>query len=481
MRISIRLLVALSVFLTGGAVMVVELLGVRLIAPVFGTGFHVWASLISVALFALAVGYFVGGWLADRRPHPAPFFGVLVAAGVGVLLIPLYASALIPTFESSGLRLGALLAATVTFLPPLFLLGLATPYAIRLSAETVAGVGSVAGRLYAISTCGSVAGTLLTGFLLAPVLEIDSVLRVTGGVVALLGVIGLALFRRWGIGAAAVLLLLLAPPARRALPPGDLVFSADTPYQRIDIVDRDGERWMYLDGCVHTHMTLDVAPRAEWGYIPLFKYLPDLRSEARTLLAIGVGGGALFPLVDAEEYEITAVEIDPVVAEVARELFGTMDLVKRVVIGDGRPFVRRTDQRFDLVALDVVGADLMPDHLITVEFFRELSAVMNQDAVVALNAIGAREGRSLASLYRTLKEVFRNVDGFATNPDGEITNVLFYASNGPLEFSWVFDTETDERRLPFEGGQVLRDSLNPFNYWNAPWSRTIRANRAKRY
>lgn len=461
--------------------MVVELLGVRLIAPVFGTGFHVWASLISVALFALAMGYFIGGWLADRHPRPAPFFAVLIAAGAGVIVIPLYAPALIPVFESAGLRWGALLAATITFLPPLLLLGLATPYAIRLLAKTVAGVGSVAGRLYAISTCGSVAGTLLTGFLLAPVLEIDSVLRVTGGVVMVLGVVGLALFRRWGIAAAALLLLLAPTPAGRALPPGEPVFSADTPYQRIDIVDRDGERWMYLDGCVHTHMTLGVAPRAKWGYIPLFKYLPDLRPDARTLLVIGVGGGALFPLVDAEEYEITAVEIDPVVADAAREQFGTMDLVQTVVIGDGRPFVRRTAKRFDLVALDVVGADLMPDHLITVEFFRELAAVMNPDAVVALNAIGAREGRALASLRRTLAAVFTNVDGLATNPDGEITNVIFYASNGPLQFSWVFEDEAAARRIPLPGGMVLRDALNPFNFWNAPFARTIRENRAKRY
>ena len=152
-----------------------------------------------------------------------------------------------------------------------------------------------------------------------------------------------------------------------------------------------------------------------------------------------------------------------------------------VEIGDGRPFVRRTDRRFDLVALDVVGADLMPDHLITVEFFRELAAVMNEDAVVALNAIGARKGKALAALDRTLREVFANVEGYATNPDGEITNVVFYASDGPLEMAWVFEEEADALRVAFEGGVVLRDARNPFNFWNAPWSRKIRANRAKRY
>jgi spermidine synthase len=461
--------------------MVVELLGVRLISPVFGTGMHVWAALISVALAALAVGYFVGGRFADRHPRPAPFFALLVAGAVGVVLIPLYAPLLIPVFEAAGLRLGALLAAMVTFLPPLFLLGCATPFAVRISAEELSGVGSVAGRLYAISTAGSVAGTLLTGFLLAPVLPIDAVLRITGGLVALVGIIGLCR-SRWAIAAGgAVLLAALPAPTGRALPQGMLLFAADTPYQRVEVVDRSGERWLYLDGCVHTHMTLDAAPRAEWGYIPLFKFLPDLRPEAKTLLVIGIGGGALFPLVEPEGYEITAVEIDPVVARVAGEYFGTLTEVSELHLGDGRPFVRRTEKRFDLVAVDVVGADLMPDHLVTVEFFRELKRVLTPNGVIALNSIGERGGRALSSLYRTLREVFSEVEGFATNPTGEITNIVFYASDGPLEMSWVFEAEADERRAEFGAGDVLRDGLNPFNHHNAPWSRKIRAERARRY
>ncbi|MHC4858914.1 MAG: fused MFS/spermidine synthase, partial [Planctomycetota bacterium] len=175
-----RPLVALAVFLTGGAVMVVELLGVRLISPVFGTGLHVWAALISVALAALALGYFVGGWFADRHPGQRSFFALVVVAGLGVVAIPLYAPALIPAFESAGLRLGALLSATVTFLLPLFLLACASPYAIRISTATVEEVGNRAGRIYAVSTLGSVAGTLATGFLLAPLLEINLTLTLTG-------------------------------------------------------------------------------------------------------------------------------------------------------------------------------------------------------------------------------------------------------------------------------------------------------------
>ena len=158
-----RMLILLTVFLTGAAIMVVELLGVRLISPWFGTGLHVWAALISVALAALAVGYFVGGWLADRKPVAGRFHLLVVLGAAGVGLIPLYAPALIPAFVPVGLRAGALLAATGTFFPPLFLLACVSPFAIRISADRLDNVGMTAGRIYAVSTLGSVAGTLATG------------------------------------------------------------------------------------------------------------------------------------------------------------------------------------------------------------------------------------------------------------------------------------------------------------------------------
>ncbi|MEN8150599.1 MAG: fused MFS/spermidine synthase, partial [Planctomycetota bacterium] len=185
-----RLLISGTVFVTGGAVMVVELLGVRLIAPSFGTGLHVWAALISVALAALAAGYFAGGWLADKKPDARPFYGLVLLGAAGVGAIPLYAPALIPTFTPVGLRAGALLAATITFFPPLFLLGCVSPFAIRISASSLDRVGMTAGRVYAISTLGSVAGTLLTGFLLAPLFDIDLVLRLTAAAVAVIGLAG---------------------------------------------------------------------------------------------------------------------------------------------------------------------------------------------------------------------------------------------------------------------------------------------------
>lgn len=477
-----RILIPLAVFLNGGAVMVVEILGVRMISPVFGTGMHVWASLISVALVALAAGYFAGGWLADRHPSRRLFYLLVVAGGIGVVLLPRYAFYLIPVFEPLGYRIGALCAAVVTFLPPLFLIGCSSPFAVRILTFDVQRVGRVAGRLFALGTLGSVAGTLLAGFFLAPVLEIGVTLSLVGVVLVLPGLVGLAKHARLR-GTLPPLLVLLCviwiPTAEMASARGVQIWN--TPFQQVKVFDRDGERWLLLDGCVHTHMEVGVSPWCDWGYIPLFRFLPGYRPGAKSLLVLGLGGGAVLPLFEAEEYEVTAVEIDPVVVRVARESFGTLTGAETVHVADARPFVRRAGRTWDLVVLDVCGSDRQPEHLSTVEFFREVKRVLTPEGVVAMNAIGPVDGRTLASLQRTLSEVFARVVPLALNPEGPLTNVVFYASDGPLTLSDLMDLDAEQHHVSLPPGFLLTDQWNPINYWNARWAREIRRTHSERY
>lgn len=466
-----------SVFLSGGAVLVVELLGVRIVSPVFGTGLSVWAALLSTALLALALGAFAGGRLADRRPDARRYFLLVAAAGAAVAAIPLYAPALVPAFEGLGLRVGALFAAVATFLPPLFLLGLLPPFAVRISAPALDRVGRTAGRLYAIGTLGSVAGTLAAGFLLEPVLPIDAALAATGGAVAAAGVAGLLAVGSGGraAGAAALALAVLFAPAFPApAPPGDLVFRADTPFSRVEVVDRDGERWLLLDGTVHSHLRPGDPPLVRCSYVRRLALLAGFRPEAESLLVLGAGGGALLPLLEPEDYAVTVVEIDPVVVDVARRRFGTLTGRERVFVEDARTFVRRTRERFDLVALDVCDANRTPEHLSTEEFFRELQGRMTPDGVLGMNAVGPVGGRSLPALERTLREVFANVSAYAAPGSHGLSNVVFFASDGPLELPWVFAAEWERTRASFPGGEVLTDCWNPLNHWNAATARRVR-------
>ncbi|MBE3597967.1 MAG: fused MFS/spermidine synthase [Limnochordaceae bacterium] len=177
------------VFVAGAVLMALEMVGSRLLAPYFGNSIYVWGSLISVVLAALTAGYFVGGRLADRRPQ-AQWLGWLIAVpGVFVTSMPLWAGPLNHWLVSSGtsIREGSLVSALLLFFLPGLFLGTVSPYAIRLAAQGVETIGLTAGTLYAVSTAGSIAGTLLTSFYLVAWLGVTQILYVLGVVLVLLG------------------------------------------------------------------------------------------------------------------------------------------------------------------------------------------------------------------------------------------------------------------------------------------------------
>ena len=146
----------------GAVVMALELLGARLLSVAYGGSLDVWAAMIAVTLLSLAVGYFVGGWLSDRRPRPALLYGVLIAAGALIAACPHTRPVLKACHDALGTRGGALASSAIIFSLPLALLGMASPFIIRLLCREGRAVGIRAGGVYAISTLGSVAGTLLT-------------------------------------------------------------------------------------------------------------------------------------------------------------------------------------------------------------------------------------------------------------------------------------------------------------------------------
>jgi predicted membrane-bound spermidine synthase len=170
---------AITVFLCGSVVMVIELLGTRIIAPVYGTSLYVWSSLITVTMVALSLGYFLGGKIADQW-NGKGLRWILILDALFILLIPAIKEPILIMTDPLGMRLGSLISATLLFLPPLTGLGMVSPFALKSSSHSLETVGSTAGRLYAISTLGSVAGTLLLGFFLFPLVGIQFLLMSSG-------------------------------------------------------------------------------------------------------------------------------------------------------------------------------------------------------------------------------------------------------------------------------------------------------------
>ena len=177
----------LYVSVTGAAVLAIELLGSRVMAPYYGTTIIIWTALIAITLVALAIGYVVGGLIIDRFPKPQPIHLSVIAAGICVILLQAGRHQVLTGTQSMGMHMGAVGSATILFLPPLLLLGMVSPMVIRLNIGSVKRAGRIAGAIYAVSTLGSVIGAVLTGFVLV---EYVSTSRLLLGVAAFLIALG---------------------------------------------------------------------------------------------------------------------------------------------------------------------------------------------------------------------------------------------------------------------------------------------------
>ena len=475
-----------TVFCTGGAIMVLELLGTRLIAPVYGVGLYVWSSLICVTLLALSVGYWFGGRLADRSPSTGLFLVLPLIAGVCTFFLPELAGVVLEMTADSGLRGGTLSSAFLLFTLPLTALGMATPFAVRLHSAVHRAAGTTAGSLYAVSTLGSIVATLLSGFFLVPALGVSTILRGTAMVLILVAGLGWLWQRSFSgsmtavAGAALLGLTLIRPAATDAAPDGvgQTRFRGDSNYTQLCVIDTPDERYLLMDGALHTHVNTEegVEP-VTCEYVRTFGLLPVFRPGARRCLVLGLGGGSVLKVLEQHDLEYDIVEIDPLVHHVAERYFGPLPFRGEVHLTDAREFVRSTARRFDLVVIDVVSTDAMPEHLCSVEFFELLATVLNHGAVVAFNSIGEWEGEALPSLQRTLRAAFRHVRGYAVHSAPDRTNLVFFASQAefrelPPPLAEIYEPARFD--FPDDTGVLLTDDFNPINFFNAEMSYVAR-------
>src|SRR3972149_750353 len=230
----------LIVFISGGVLLALEIVASRVLAPFFGNSVYVWGSLIGVFLAGLSLGYYIGGQVADRRPSPALFSGLVFLAGqVREALV----------LADVGPRAGPLVAATILFFLPTVVMGMVSPFAVRLRARTVTTVRHVAGALYALSTLGSIVGALVAAFVLIHTLRGRSLIHGLGPVMMALAALGLLAARRRPAAVAAVLAVFLAAgwaTLARAEPAAAVVFERDTVYHKISVSDEGRVRYLRL-------------------------------------------------------------------------------------------------------------------------------------------------------------------------------------------------------------------------------------------
>ena len=497
----------LTAIISGALVMVVEVLGSRVIGPFFGVSLFVWTSLIAVTLISLSLGYAIGGHVADKRGSAEYLFGIILLAGMAVLLIPFLKVGVLKLCVPLGLRWGTFLSATLLFGPALFLLGCVSPYLIKIAANELKSIGRTVGGFYALSTVGSVIGTVLTGFVLIAYMGVDSIFYLVGTLLVVLALGFFFFFRRirWA-AAVAVLPLMVFLTDTDALPSKlmkngtrvSMIASHDSYYGSLKVVEYSyGDkrtRELIIDGLIQGGIDVNTG-QSIYAYSYFLSLLPyALHPGIEHALVIGMGAGILPRWFEGRGIRTDVVDIDPTVFDFARDYFG-VEVNGRAYTQDARYFMQASTDLYDVVVLDVFTGDTTPAHLLSLESLRLAAARLADHGVLAVNLVGSLYGNSYmtASIVKTLKEVFDQVEIYPTADlakadGGNLAVIAYQGEPRQPDFSWIDRFEISHyaredvltnlgRRFEFPAGTpaiVLTDDYNPVEFFDAGLKEFVR-------
>ncbi|MBI5652123.1 MAG: fused MFS/spermidine synthase [Chloroflexi bacterium] len=438
------------VFLSGAAVMGIEMAASRLLRPFFGDSILIWANIIGLIMIYLTAGYFLGGRWADRDPRPTTFYRILAWAGFAIGVLPFIAKPFldlaIPALEQfdAGLGFVSFAGTLALFVVPITLLGCVSPFAIRLSTRDVSSSGSTAGNLYSLSTFGSIVGVFGTVFVLLAIFGTRGTYVAFSIALLASAIVGLARESRgralrYAILLAIVIALALFASSGIIKQSAGLVYETESFYNFIQVIDDGG--WRLLT--VNEGQAYQSAYRADrvlsGGIWDLFLIAPFFASHEpstssgqtpRNVLMIGLAAGTvarayteIYPAIP-----IDGVELDPAIIAVGQNYFAMTQPNLTAIAGDGRAFMRRAGE-YAVIAIDAYRQPYIPFHLTTVEFFRETRAHLAPRGVVALNAARApNDYRLVDALAATMRQVFPSVY-LIDHPNN--ANTLIVATNEP--------------------------------------------------
>lgn len=499
---------------TGASILVIEILGAKMLAPYFGTSHFVWTAQIGVTMVALAAGYYLGGRLADRHPRLGLLYGAILLAAIYLCVSVRQCQGLSYLCLRLPLAPGSLLASTLLYLPPLTLLAMTGPFFTRVLSVSVRTVGTLVGKISSIGTLGSVAGTVLIGYVLIPFLPNSVTMYATAG---LLAAVTAGYWLVWGRGgggraaglAGAVVAGLLiyrgwSEPSVGTVPNALELFRGNSNFGLLQVVQNEaGTRRFFLNDFLCQNSYDPAAKKS----LSLFSYmLHDLATayyenggeagaaparRVRRVLCIGLGVG-MAPMAFAREgAAVDVVEINPAVVALGQRFFDLEPDRINLHIGDGRAFLNRLAPGYDALLLDAFLGESSPAHLMSREAFGAMRRLLKPEGVLVINSFGAFEpGRDYlcGSLYKTLSAVF----GKVLIHDSGSGNVFFVATParqlGPARVPGLDHVHPDCRRQvqetfgrvvaqPPAAGTVLTDDFNPVDFHDAAnreqWRRNL--------
>ena len=474
-------------FFSGAVVLTFELAASRIVAPYLGSTIYIWTSIIGAVLAGLAIGYTIGGHLADRRHRPADVMLLLVLGAVSILLVDMVKDPLLGLVSGTSwpLRLQSSLVGLLLFVPPTVILGTIPPYLARLSLVDLKSSGKHIARINAAGTIGSLLGTFVTGYILfgfvgsRPILGILAICLLA--ISFLLTPRGLVLVR---------LLLILVGLLLIALPPSLHIFDVvvrrdiDTQYSRYVIGDTviDGRPARVLQPDINnweSGVYRSGSRSLVFPYTQAFADISELAPAKHTTLMIGGGTFSLPEFITKLQPHNTfdAVEIDGQLASISAQYFGFHQPPNlHIIQADGRQFLNHNTHPYNLIYLDAFSGGVPPFQLLTQQATERIRDSITPDGIVAINIVAPPNGQGTAlaaSIVATYKRVFKDVAVYPVQPElssNRRQNLLILASRGPLPTSaFSKNTKDPEFRLSLRheirfspsSGTVLTDNYAP--------------------
>jgi spermidine synthase len=487
---SLRAFLYVTAAITGAAIMIVEILGAKMLSPYIGTSHFVWTAQIAVTLVALACGYYAGGKLADRSQQVHRLYWAIFAAAVYLALTLLVIERVAYWSLDLNLALGSLVASAILFFVPLGLLAMTGPFLVRVVTSSIAGVGGNVGRLTAISTLGSFAGTLLIGYVLIPFLPNSVTMYLTALLLMMVAAVFFLFFRRKAALRLAIIIgsaLLAGLPLRSAQNHDYRLvverFRGNSHFGELQVLDRRDSPIRYLlnDNLVQNAYDLE-RKQSPLSFSYMLAGLPEAYTEKiEDVLVIGMGIG-IVPMDFARRgARVDTVEINPSIIPIATRFFDFKNEMLQVTIGDGRHFLNRTKKKYDVIILDAFVGDSFPSHLMTRETFESVRNLLQPGGTVVVHTFGDLEsGRDylLGCLDKTMRKVFSSLR-VHTSGEGAF---FFVAKSEPhpefksrLNLNEVHPGARQEVATAFAGaiadlpdtGRVLTDNYNPADFFDA--------------
>lgn len=488
--------IAITAAICGACIMIIEILGTRLLAPYFGSTHFVWMAEITVTMFALAIGYYLGGYVIDRKPNLCVTYAAIALAGVWTAVSGLLIASLAPYCEYMSPSYGSLVISFIAFFPSLVLLATVTPSLLRMSAVEVKTLGRTAGKISAISTLGSFLGTAAIGYVIIPIFANSTTLFLTATTLFLLSTIhffhtikgirrraltlticAFAIWVSWNIKSSRT-----SPEHMRAVHVENSFYGEHAVYD----IKNSGTRVFMNDS--YPQNTIDTFTKQGGDFYPFaLRELANLylRKSPENLLMVGLGMGVGVQAFQEIGTKVDSIEVSPETVKIAQKFFNLSTVNHKIFIEDARTFLTKNKSQkstYDCIVLDVFsGGGNIPNHLITREALLAMRHLLKPNGLLIFNTNLHPLGMQFmfGTFFKTLGSVFNNVaihksKGF---------NTFYIASDGNLDFaapttlhwnapeliqSTVLHTVKNRIKRPESfPGIVLTDDFNPSDFEDA--------------